>query len=321
MERQLVAYEKILDLQPIPDADRIEVATIRGWKVVVRKGEFKVGDDVVYFEIDSALPLDDPRFSFLEPQGVKVIDGKNFHVLRTARLRGQFSQGLAIPVDQFPDGLPEIEKYEKPLPIGEESITGHYPHEWAIKTDAIRIQDFYDRMDKINALEWTATEKIDGTSTTYINDGGNLRIATRNYELEVTETLLRYKVAVELGIMNTLPEGYAVQGELFGPNIQGNPLNMKKVEFRAFNLFKKGELVPYDQWPEDLVKIRVPVLDMTLPDTVLSILEQADGLMSAISPDRRAEGIVWHCGTPQEFLGMRDGFKAINNTYLAKLKD
>lgn len=321
MERQLVAYERILDLQPIPDADRIEVATVRGWKVVVRKGEFQVGDKVVYFEIDSALPLDDLRFAFLEPQGVKVLDGKNYHVLRTARLRGQFSQGLVLPADQFSDGLPEIEKYEKPLPIGEEAITGHYPHDWAIKTDAIRIQDLYKFMDQINELNWTATEKIDGTSTTFINDGLVLRIATRNYELEVTPSLLRYKVATEMGIMDLLPEGYAIQGELFGPSIQGNPLNMKKVSFRAFNLFKHGELVPYDEWPEDLVEIRVPTLDLTLPDTLESIVEQADGLKSAISPDRRAEGIVWHCGTPQEFLGARDGFKAINNTYLAKLKD
>lgn len=321
MERQLVAYEKILDLQPIPDADRIEVATVRGWQVVVRKGEFEVGDKVVYFEIDSALPLDDERFAFLEPQGVKVLDGKNYHVLRTARLRGQFSQGLVLPAEQFSDGLPEIEKYEKPLPIGEETIVSHYPVDWAPKTDAIRIQDFYDKMDKINALDWIATEKIDGTSTTFINDGLVLRIATRNFELEVTPTLLRYKVATEMGIMDLLPEGYALQGELFGPGIQGNPLNMKKVSFKAFNLYKKGELIPYDEWPEDLVEIRVPVLDMTLPDTVLSILEQVDGMKSVISPDRRAEGIVWHCGAPQQFLGMRDGFKAISNTYLTKLKD
>jgi len=321
MERQLVTREQITDIQPIEGADAIEVASVRGWKVVVRKGEFTVGDEVVYFEIDSALPLADPRFSFLEPRGVKVLDGKNFHVLKTIRLRGQVSQGLILPADQFSDGLPEIEKYEKPIPMDGEGFIGQYPSDWAIKTDAERIQNLGKFMDKINELDWVATEKIDGTSTTYINDGGNLRIATRNWEVEINPGLMRYKVAQELDLINRIPEGYAIQGELFGPNLQNNPLGRTKVEFRAFNLFTKGELVPYDEWPESLVEIRVPVLDWTLPDTVESILEQVDGMKSLISPDRRAEGVVWHCGTAHEFLGDRDGFKAISNSYLAKQKD
>lgn len=321
MERQLATFEVISDIQPIEGADAIETALIRGWNIVVRKGDFSVGDSVVYFEIDSALPLDDPRFAFLEPRGIKVLDGKNFHILKTIRLRGQISQGLVLPADLFEDGIPEIEKYEKPVPMEGENLIGQYPHQWAIKTDAERIQNLGNFMEKINTLHWTATEKIDGTSTTYINDGGVLRIASRNYELDAKPDLLRSKVAAELSLLDILPEGHAIQGELFGPNIQGNPLQVKTVQFRAFNFFKEGHIIPYDQWPEDLVAIRVPTLDLDLPDTVESIVEQADDLKSAISPSRRAEGIVWHCGVPQQFLGTRDGFKAISNTYLAKLKD
>lgn len=321
MERQLLTYETIIDLQPIEGADQIELASVRGWNAVVRKGEFKVGDSVVYAEIDSALPLDDPRFTFLEPRGVKVIDGKNYHVLRTIRLRGQISQGLILPADQFSDGLPKIQKYEAPVPQSNEPLIGQYPHEWAIKTDAERVQNLAKFMPIINTLSWTATEKIDGTSTTYINDGRRFRIASRNWELDTTPGLLRNKVAEELGIWTKLSEGYAIQGELFGPNIQNNPLKKDKVEFRAFNLFKYGELIPYDQWPDALVALRVPSLDLTLPDTVDSIVAQADRLTSTITPGRQAEGIVWHCGAPLDFLGGRDGFKAINNTYLAKLRD
>lgn len=321
MERRLATQETITGLASIDGADQIETATVRGWNIVVRKGEFSVGDEVIYFEIDSALPLDDSRFAFLEPRGVKILDGKNFHVLKTIRLRGQISQGLVLPAEQFIDGLPDIEKYEKPVPMDGEGLIGQYPHEWAIKTDAERIQNLGNFMEKINSLTWTATEKIDGTSTTFINDGGVLRIASRNYELDANPDLLRSRVAAELNLLDILPEGHAIQGELFGPNIQGNPLQVKTAQFRAFNFFKKGQIIPYDEWPQALVDIRVPTLDMTLPDTVESIVEQADDLKSAISPSRRAEGIVWHCGTPQQFLGTRDGFKAISNTYLAKLKD
>lgn len=64
MERKLASIVEINDIQPIPNADAIEVATVKGWKVVVKKGEFKVNDLAVYFEIDSFLPVR-PEFEFL----------------------------------------------------------------------------------------------------------------------------------------------------------------------------------------------------------------------------------------------------------------
>lgn len=99
--RQLVSIKKITDLQPIPEADRIEAATIDGgWKVVVKKQEFEIGDKCIYFEIDSILPTGDPRFAFLEK------DAKNFEWgrgarLKTIKLKKQVSQGLALPIKPF----------------------------------------------------------------------------------------------------------------------------------------------------------------------------------------------------------------------------
>jgi RNA ligase (TIGR02306 family) len=65
--RKLATVAKILDVQPIKDADAIEVAKIRDWHVVVKKGEFKPGDLCVYCEIDSVMP-DRPEFEFLRPR-------------------------------------------------------------------------------------------------------------------------------------------------------------------------------------------------------------------------------------------------------------
>jgi hypothetical protein len=99
--RELVSIKKITDLQPIPEADRIETATIDGgWKVVVKKQEFEIGDKCLYFEIDSILPTGDPRFSFLDK------DAKNFEWgrgarLRTIKLKNQVSQGLVLPIKPF----------------------------------------------------------------------------------------------------------------------------------------------------------------------------------------------------------------------------
>lgn len=106
MERKLVSIRKIAALDPIPGADLIEVATVDGWKLVVKKNEFKVGDLCVYYEIDSFLPETDPRYTFLMKSGVREFEGVRGHKLRTIKLRGQISQGLALPV--IPAGAPEL---------------------------------------------------------------------------------------------------------------------------------------------------------------------------------------------------------------------
>lgn len=321
--RNLVTYEKVKEISPIPNSDNLELVSVRGWKVVVKKNEFSVGDDVIYFEIDSFLPISDPRFAFLEPRGVKVQDGVTGHVLRTIKLRGQISQGMVMPVSDFPEGLPEIQKYDPPLPAGlEGSVVGQFPFEFCPKTDAERIQNLERVLPEILTRTWFPTEKIDGTSTTFINDNGQLRVCSRNWEISAPSA--RFDLAERLNIMEYLPEGHALQGEYYGENVQGNPLKIKGTDFKAFNLYKKTDngpkYVPYHEWPSKLEYLRVPLLPLHLPDTIDEIVEQADGLKSVVSPGMRAEGIVWHGGKGFDFLGNRGGFKAINNAYLVKQK-
>lgn len=98
-QRALAHIEEIASLSPIEGADRIEVAQVLGWKVVVKKGEFQVGDKVVYIEIDSKVPASNPYFAFLQDRKYKV---------KTIKLRGQISQGLVVPVDVLPYGVYKI---------------------------------------------------------------------------------------------------------------------------------------------------------------------------------------------------------------------
>lgn len=48
-DRRLASVRKIKDIKPIKGADKIEAALVDGWYVVVKKGEFSVGDLVRYF--------------------------------------------------------------------------------------------------------------------------------------------------------------------------------------------------------------------------------------------------------------------------------
>ena len=87
-ERKLAHIEIIEALNPIEGADKIEVAQVLGWQCVVKKGEFKVGDKVIFVEVDSVMP-DKPEYDFLRDRKFRI---------RTIKLKGQVSQGLVLPL-------------------------------------------------------------------------------------------------------------------------------------------------------------------------------------------------------------------------------
>lgn len=92
--RKLASVQRIETINPIEGADRIVVATMKnlGWECVVKKDEFKVGDLVVYFEVDSKLPQR-PEFEFLRERKFRI---------RTIKLRKQVSEGLIMPLSILP---------------------------------------------------------------------------------------------------------------------------------------------------------------------------------------------------------------------------
>ncbi|MCC3299412.1 RNA ligase (ATP) [Arthrobacter caoxuetaonis] len=337
LDRTLATLERISALTPIENADAIESATVRGWNVVVKKGEFAVGDPVIYFEINSLLPLDDQRFAFLAPRGEKTVNGIRGHVLKTARLRGTYSQGLVLPVALFPevneclDGITfaerlGISKYEEPVPAEMEGkAAGPFPRDFAPKTTIERAQNLTAAWDRIRNLPFIATEKIDGTSTTFINDGGRLRVAGRNWEYtepaSPAEGSVPWKIAAEYGILEKLPEGWAVQGEIYGAGVTAkNRLKINGKRFAAFNVLDHGVPVPRSAWPFGIGLMAAPVLKLRLPATVAEAVEQVNGLESVITPGVQAEGVVWHHanGTAVQELGGRTAFKVINNKWLLK---
>ena len=98
-KRKLVSIRTIAHIEPIPNADAIEVAVVDGWKVVTKKNEFKPGDLCVYFEIDSFLPDGVPAWQFLVDKSARMFEGVKGHKLRSIKLRGVVSQGLVLPID------------------------------------------------------------------------------------------------------------------------------------------------------------------------------------------------------------------------------
>ena len=336
-DRTLVRVTTILDIKPIPDADSIDQATIDGWNVVVRRGEFQVGDKVLYFEIDSLLPLEDDRFAFLAPRGTKVIEGVAYHRLKTARLRSVYSQGLVLPYEQFSWEDPSkwetsssweevrgVVKYEPPMPTNSGDIVGEFPTNLVRKTDSERVQNLVNVWDKVrNRANWVATEKVDGVSCTVLNDNGTIRVMQRNWELADGDNLY-WNAVHRFGIDEILHYGEAVQMEIFGEGIQKNRLQVKQHQVIVFDFIRNGVILPIAEWPAWAQLLQVPTyVGLTLPETVEQAIAQVDGLKSLVSPHRAAEGVVWHTadGSVLPCLDYRSTFKVISNKYLLKNED
>lgn len=89
--RKLASIQRIDDIQPIEGRDRIVLAKVKGWNVIVQKSEFNVGDECVFIEIDSVLP-EKPWFEFMRPRKFRV---------RTLKFGNAISQGLVFPLSVF----------------------------------------------------------------------------------------------------------------------------------------------------------------------------------------------------------------------------
>lgn len=342
--RQLATIEEISEISSIEGADRIVAAKVRDWTVVVRKDEFNVGDVVVFFEIDSALPMSMSQFDFLATRGTKQDDddGGWYHVLKTVRLKGVYSQGLVLPIDQFFDEYDigsdvtekiGIGKWEKPLPNqGVRSglrTKGSFPSEYANKTDSERIQNLGNIWSFITAEPWVITEKVDGTSLTVLCDyNGDFRVCSRNWEIHEGDNL--YWNVARQHFFDSLKPGEVIQAEIVGPGIQGNPLGLSKVQPFMFSFIRDRKYLPFGKMPVDLWNYIVPFRTLERreigatnfdisPYSIQELISEVDGIKSKVNPERSAEGLVFHTlyGNIIPQLG-RNTFKIINNRYLLK---
>lgn len=148
IDRKMVTVRKVSSLAPIQGADLIEVAHVDGWQCVVKKGEFQVGDSCLYFEIDSCLPADDKRFAFLKD--TKLFRGERRPVLKTVKLRGQLSQGLALPLSMFP----EISKHRKWWDFLGIKDTVELLYDFQAPLDKILRVDKYEKEEPVKEPSW-----------------------------------------------------------------------------------------------------------------------------------------------------------------------
>jgi RNA ligase (TIGR02306 family) len=313
------------------------VASVKGWKVVVKVGEYKVGDLAVYYEIDSFLPIR-PQFEFLRKSSYKRMGSSEGFRLKTIRLRGQISQGLLTPIpegisnpkegDDLTEAL-DIVKYEPPIPAQlAGKIKGTFPS-FIPKTDEIRIQNFESEVGFSPVGERAyVTEKLDGTSFTCYFNNGVFGVCGRNWELSETSDNSLWRMANVLQLKEKMTKhgkNIALQGELIGAGINGNlyGLSDHKLYFFTGYDIDKGRRMFFDELEWVLFGLQlqmVPLLEkygFVIPnegDIVDYMLKYAEG-KSVLNMEVDREGVVVR-GLEREF-----SFKAISNTYLLGSND
>ena len=241
--RKLASIQKIEWVKPIEGRDRIELAGVLGYQVIVKKDEFEPGDLCVFCEIDSVLP-EKPEFEFLRT--------KNFRI-RTMKMAGVLSQGIVFGLDILPPKkreetykldedvtsvigvtqyAPTMDKEPDELLNNKKKVKwprwlmrfkwfrslvmskpkkGGFPS-FISKTDETRLQNCPHMLE--NKQEWVASEKVDGQSGTFalvrhkrywpFKDRFEYIVCSRNLRLNKPDSSSYWKVSERYKIENAL---------------------------------------------------------------------------------------------------------------------
>lgn len=402
-ERELAYLVKIDDITPINGYDRVELAHVGGWTVVVGKNEFKAGDTAVYFEIDSKLP-EKPPFSDMD------FLVKKHYKIQTQKMCKSISQGLLMAVNQFPgwevqvDGTVldnnsgdhglhtffgdsrfltkdlevtyavaednrrkanSLDKYKKmaqrhPALFKKKFVKWLMKRNWGKKflffffgkkkdkktgwpvwvekTDEERIENM-PYIFNSNEL-WIATEKIDGSSTTFslkrnrslFGPKYDFYICSRNvvfdkpnkkcfYDINIyTEMAEKYNIEKKLiKILNNHPEWewITIQGETYGAKVQKRDYGMINRDFKVFNLVTSD----IGRWNSNKMKqfldfYRIPCVPILqsfykLPASIKELRKFVNSNPSQIDGDIR-EGVVFRSQDGKK------SFKCVSPEFLLK---
>jgi len=330
MTRKLASVRRIDHVVPHKNADRLEVAILGGWPAIVPKGQYSAGDLVVFCEVDSLLPPH-PAYDFLAgSSSYRQPDGTVVYRIKTIRMRGQLSQGLVLPLSilgplrdtpllegQDVTGELGITKYE--LPGGGNGGTGTRFPSFIPKTDEERIQN--TDMRSVAGRVFHVSEKLDGSScTVFSSEDGRVGVCSRNLELDEVPNNNRFWTAARAsGAVSALQEctlQLAIQGEVVGPGIQGNPYDLNENRFFAFNVYdiRAQQYLPKQQFLDFCRSwgiLTVPVFgELTCPRTREDVLSLAEG-KSLLNPGVEREGLVWVNDD-----AFRLSFKSVSNSWL-----
>lgn len=331
MSKLIVEMCKIDKITRHPNADNLEIATIKGWQVVVGKGLYSEGAHVVYVPPDSVLP---------EPLADRLQVAKYLSKgrVKSVKLRGEYSFGLAFnPLMALGHSYPMghdcaaelgITKWQPPVKIlqGDQAPDDPDFHRY---TDIENINNFPDVM---NGLHVVIAEKIHGTNTRVGFVNGQWMAGSHNTRRKPSESgdfglygfalsLPHVKKAIEW-LANKEGKNVIMYGEVFGKGVQDMEYGLSGLDYAMFDIMVGGR---YMDWSAKLhvaneFDIQMPHVIASGSHMTLAEIKSCSIGPSGIGGTMR-EGVVV---TPSvevpynEKLGGRLILKSINPEYLTR---
>jgi RNA ligase (TIGR02306 family) len=257
-----VPVTKIVGFEPIPGADKLEIAKVFDFNVVVRKGQYKLNDTVIYAPIDSILPNELEAKIFGPDSKVKLTKGR----IRQIRLRGAVSQGMLIdPTDTNLTNLTEgddvaeklgIIKYEPPAPSFQSNLPGvkkernkfyenPYFHQYGGLVNIKYYPEMFKDGDEVVYQEkihgsnfrcgylpqspknlWQKFLKLIGKFDDFQFCFGSNTVQRQHSSKRNTNTYygkdIYWKMVLKYNLQELVQQGMTLYGEIYGPGVQKN---------------------------------------------------------------------------------------------------
>jgi len=273
MSNWKVSKEKI-ELFVHPNADALELGKVGSYQVVVQKGLYESGDEVVFAPEKSVLT------GQIKSEFENYLAGSDKDRVKAVRLRGEISSGIIIPKHLVPGfeifNLGEdisdklgITKYEPPIPTQLAGKVKSFDMPFIGNHDCEHANVYVN--DLIKGERVVITEKVHGsqfilaheieTDKTIVSSKGMLKsglsieesddntywIATKNDDI-----VGRITRNFDSGVIQVFGEVIPVQ--------KGYNYGQTKPTVRIFDVRVNGDSIPYDKVPNEFSEIWVPVI-------------------------------------------------------------
>ena len=314
-----VPVVEVLDVQPHPNADRLDLVSVLGYTCITEKGRFKQGDRAVYVPENAIVPD-----SVLQSEGFwdheknrGVLSGSKYNRVKALKLRGIFSQGLLFNPGATNSNVGEdtstdygITKYEPEIPVhmaGE--VTSLFGHTLKFDIESIQSQpDVFDPDDIV-----VVTEKLHGTNfqagripglqhpdllydgSVYVTSKGMgaKGLVLKNNEKNAGNLYLR-ATPQSFHRLTEIQETVHILGEVVGKGVQDLDYGLVKPRMYVFEVRIDGEALTYGEMSSFCEQYELPMVPLLARARFeyLDLLGFRDGQSVIPTANHLREGIV-----------------------------
>ena len=309
---------------------------------MVHANQFNVGEKIIFFEIDSILPSGKKWTKKIKPKNLHIKTSKSYNEIiqgcimkLNILLKEENFLKLNLKIEVLEEGydltdILEVKKFDENSEEGQKELEKVFPSQLIEKSDEIRCQSNLNYLELFAGKEFYSSLKYDGSSATYLIEPTTqqFRVCSRNMGLNLNDKNIYNEIATKYDIKNKLLkyEGkYAIQGEIYGPKVNKNPLQVTELKLAVFTIkdIKNNYYLGFDEMTKLCKEMDLPMVEVIEEGifnykTVEELVLKSKGNYPGTNGPR--EGLVYRVKKDWNKDGKRLSFKVINDDYLIKSK-